>query len=386
MSDDRLDELGRQLPFDRPDEARREAVRASLLAAAKHEHEAPRPRYKLIAATFAAGALAAAAATYVIVRPSAQPTAPIAAQIEASGSAEVERQVVHDGAGHLAEVVHVRTGTVHIASAHAGEAVHVATADARVEGEGAYDLEVADDHLRALTVRAGSARLEVRGQQTIVLATGETWKAPVITAEIELPSVQPPAHVPAPAPAPAPAPVPAPAPAPAPVPAPAPARVVISAPPPEPTPAAPPPPAAVPDPEPAPTPAVEAPASHTPSPTEQHFAAGWALLKQGKPDEAARELGVAADSDGDPALAADARYFQAVALTRAGRKTEAEHALVAFLDHAPKSLRRGRAAVMLGKLIAERGDTKTARAWFQSALTDPDPAVVAAARAGLAAL
>ena len=120
--------------------------------------------------------------------------------------------------------------------------------------------------------------------------------------------------------------------------------------------------------------------------TEQHFAAGWQLLKQGKAAEAARELGVAADSDGDPALAADARYFQAVALARAGRKTEAEHALVAFLDHARTSLRRGRAAVMLAKLIAERGDAKSARAWFESALADPDPAVVAAARAGLAAL
>ena len=41
---------------------------------------------------------------------------------------------------------------------------------------------------------------------------------------------------------------------------------------------------------------------------------------------------------------------------------------------------------MLGKLIAERGDAKSARAWFESALGDADPAVVAAARAGIAAL
>jgi hypothetical protein len=380
--DDRLDELATQLPYERPDEARREAVRASLLAAAKQEHDAPRPRYKLIGAAFAAGALAAAAATYIIVRPSDTATAPVAAQVEASPSAEVERQVVHDGAGHLAEVVHVRTGRVHVASAHPGEAVHVATADARIEGEGAYDLVVADDHLRALEVRAGSAKLALHDQQVIVLAAGQAWKAPVITAEVDLPSVP----APAPVAVPVPAPVAAPAPAPVAAPAPAPARVSASAPVAEPAaPVAATAPA--PEPEPTPAPVVETPsATHTPSPTEQHFAAGWSLLKQGKAAEAARELGVAADSDGDPQLAADARYFQAVALARAGRKTEAENALVAFLDHAPKSLRRGRAAVMLAKLIAERGDAKSARAWFQSALTDPDPAVVAAARAGLAAL
>ena len=405
MSDDRLDELGKQLPWDRPDDARREAVRSALLAAARHDHEARGPRYKLVGAAFVAGALAAAAATYVIVRPHAAdgPRAvPVAAAIDAPPEAEYVREVVHDGSGHLGEVVRVHAGTLHVASAHAGEPVHVATADARVDGEGAYDLEVADDHLRALTVRTGSAKLALHDQQVIVLAAGQTWKAPVITAQIELPSVQPspsPAPVPVPVPAPVAVPIPAPvrvsvpvaAPsAPAPAREPAPVTEPTPAPPPvaaaEPTPA--PPPVAAAEPTPAPSLAEEptgVPAKHTPSATEQHFAAGWALLKDGKAAEAARELGVAADSDGDPSLAADARYFQAVALARAGRKTEAETALVAFLDHAPKSLRRGRAAVMLAKLIAERGDRKSARAWFESALGDPDPAVVAAARAGLAA-
>jgi Tfp pilus assembly protein FimV len=41
---------------------------------------------------------------------------------------------------------------------------------------------------------------------------------------------------------------------------------------------------------------------------------------------------------------------------------------------------------MLAKLIAERGDRDSARKWFESALGDPDPAVVAAARAGIAGL
>jgi hypothetical protein len=118
--------------------------------------------------------------------------------------------------------------------------------------------------------------------------------------------------------------------------------------------------------------------------TEAHFQAGWRLLKAGKNAEAARELGVAAEAGGE--LAADARYFQAVALTRARRTTEAEQALVAFLDHAPSSLRRGRAELMLGRLIAERGDSKAARLWLETATHDADPDIVAAAHAALAAL
>jgi TolA-binding protein len=117
-----------------------------------------------------------------------------------------------------------------------------------------------------------------------------------------------------------------------------------------------------------------------------HFSSGWQLLRAGKSAEAARELAAAADAGGDDPLAGDARYFEAVALTKAGRKTEAEHALVAFLDRSPHALRRGRAAVMLGRLIAERGDSAAARTWFDSATHDADPDVAAAAKAGLAGL
>jgi TolA-binding protein len=128
------------------------------------------------------------------------------------------------------------------------------------------------------------------------------------------------------------------------------------------------------------------PAPSSASAVEQHFRTGWNLLKTDHPAEAARELGTAADLDPAAPLAADARYLQATALVRAGRKTEAEHALVAFLDHAPSSLRRGRAELQLARLVAERGDTATARAWFKAAAADGDATVVAAANAGLAAL
>jgi TolA-binding protein len=99
---------------------------------------------------------------------------------------------------------------------------------------------------------------------------------------------------------------------------------------------------------------------------------------------AADELAIAASGSGP--LASDARYFQAVALTKAGRAKEAEGALVAFLDGAPTSTKRGRASVMLGRLIAARGDTRSARAWLTAALGDPDAAVAGAAKAELAKL
>ncbi|MCW5805619.1 MAG: hypothetical protein KIT31_24830, partial [Deltaproteobacteria bacterium] len=120
---------------------------------------------------------------------------------------------------------------------------------------------------------------------------------------------------------------------------------------------------------------------------ERRFEAGWKLLREGKAAEAAAELGAAAEASPDDALAVDARYFQAVALVRAGKGREAETVLVAFLDRAGlQSLRRGRAAVLLGRLLAERGAADAARAWYRSAVDDPDAGVAAAARAGLEAL
>jgi TolA-binding protein len=121
-----------------------------------------------------------------------------------------------------------------------------------------------------------------------------------------------------------------------------------------------------------------------PSATEQHFQRGTQLLRDGKPADAAAELALAADASSDP-LATDARYFQAVALVKANRPAEAERAVLAFLDHAPTSPRRGRAAVMLGRLLATH-DQGSARAWFAAALHDSDASVAAAARAGLDSL
>lgn len=393
--DNRLRELGTQLPLDRPDPARRDAVRSALLVAAAEDHTRPAPRWYLVSGAFAAGALAAVAAVLLLMRGSARPDLPSAARIDASPSAQFDRRVTRTPTG-IDEVVRVRTGSLRftVGALRAGDHMRVATRDAEVEGEGRYDVVVANDLLQDVNVADGSATIRVTGQRAVFLSSGQSWHATTIISRADV-SAQESAPVPVPVPAPAPVPVPDAVTAPVPVAVTAPhhtshhaPRIEVTTP--EPVapvaelPAAPPPVAT-----PAPTPIVEEPASPPgPSEVERRFQSGMALLKANKPDAAARDLLAAADADAggvDP-LAADARYFAAVALTKAGRKTEAERALVGFLDHAPTSIRRGRAAVMLARLVAERGDTASARSWFESALTDADPSVVAAARAGITAL
>lgn len=383
MSDqeEHLRELGRQLPWGRPDEARRDALRESILAAAETAHAGRGMRWGWVGGAFAAGALAAAAVALFVLRGGSESPGGAAesahAQIEASSAADFERHS-SAGADGMQEIVRVHRGKLRVA---VGAGVSVATADADVDGEGAFEMTVENDELRALAVQAGKIALRVHDQQAVFLAAGASWNAPVkVTEDVE--NLQQPRPSPSPNPSPNPSPSPSPALGSG-------SRAASSA--------------------------GSQSASGTESvsgqgagsdsgsnlrsgsaletapiaadsrkTTEQHFQTGWQLLKAGHYAEAARELGVAADADGD--LAADARYFQAEALVRAGRKTEAERALVAFLDRAPTSIRRGRAALTLARLLAERGDVASARSWFESATHDSDEAVSAAARAGLASL
>jgi TolA-binding protein len=369
---DELAALAKQLDPPAPDEPRIEMLRSSVLRAAAEDHREPRARWPFVAGGFTAGALAAAAAAMVVLHvehaPPVARTAPEQrAQIEASSGADFERTITHGAKGND-EIVRLHAGRISLAVAElpSGDRVRVAANNGEIEGAGSYEVAVVDDAIREVTVKEGSARVRLIGSQELFLATGQVWKAPVITADVQ-PVTTP--HVPPTVPPPREA-----------------APPLIRTP----TPVA-------------PTPRIEtqtmADASPGEAPTpiaktdnkpvtalEQHFTAGWTLLRAGKSAEAARELAAAADAGGDDPLAGDARYFEAVALTRAGRKTEAEHALVEFMDRSPHAVRRGRAAVMLGRLIAERGDAATARSWFESAAHDPDPNVVAAATAGLATL
>jgi TolA-binding protein len=408
MTDETLRELGKQLPHDRPTPDRSDGVRASLLAAATAP-QVPEPRrWRFVGGGFAAGVLAAAAVAILVLRPhGGEPAAPAThaayAQIESSSAAALEHTMVPTASG-TDELVRVHAGKVRLAvpPTRPGDRVRVTTGDAEIEGSGAYEVVVTADALTGVDVTEGTATLRLAGQQQAVfLAAGQSWRAHVETAELS-PAVVAPA-VPAPAPAISVAPPTAPAAASTPPVATAPARprtgslAPPSAPAPAPAPGrtaqgAPVEPALAP-----PRPAVTAPTEQittgsaaqavaiVASPAsviEKHFQAGMGMLRANKLADAIVELGAAGDA-GEGPLASDARYYQAVALVKAKRGAEAERALVQFLDHAPTSIRRGRAAMMLGRLLADRGDAATARTWFELAAKDPDPTVAAAANAAL---
>jgi TolA-binding protein len=406
MTDDRLYELGKQLPWDRPDAERREAVRSALLVAATQGDRTSGQRWVLVGGGFAAGALAAAAIAIVFsgTQPAAAPRQ-AHARVDAPATAQLEHTVTATRGG-THEIVRVRAGTVRVAvpAMSSGDRVRTKTADAEVEGNGAYEVVVQADALARVTVTAGTARIttDIDGaQQTVFLSEGQTWRATIYTAALDLPApeaaktesapaVAEPAPVVEPAASTAPSPIQEPPVAPAPR---APTARTSTAAPETPAvattaqpgrenaassdePRLPAVTALTPEPKPAPP----------PSATERRFQAGYALLREGKHQQAAVELGAAADAGGDDPLAADARYFQAIALVRSGQKAEAERVLLAFLDHAKQSLRRGRAAMLLGRLVADRGDTASAVSWFKSALGDPDPSIAAAAQQSIDAL
>ncbi len=396
MTDDNLRDLAGQLPYDRPVAERTEGVRAALLAAAAVPAQPSPRRWLLVGGGFAAGALAAAAIAVLVLRsPSTTPVHEAYARIESTSAAAVEHTLSATPSGGTDEVVRVHGGTLRLAvpATRAGDRVRVVTADAEIEGAGGYEVVVAADALASVTVMSGSATVRVAKQAAMFLAAGQSWRATVQTADLTpvlgttsssgspIETTVERSATPAPTsngatvnPGP-----------------PATNRATATKPGSSTTNRA----TATTDGSPieaelAPRPAVTAPPQITadapPAPgseIERHFRAGTALLRASKLADAVIELGAAADA-GDTPLAADARYYQAVALVKAKRGAEAERALVQFLDHAPTSIRRGRAAMMLGRLLADRGDAKTARDWFTVAANDPDAAVAAAARAALA--
>lgn len=432
MTDELLRDLAKDLPFERPTAARRDAIRSSLLVEAAESTARPvAPRRWPIVVGFAAGALAAAAIAMLVIRRPAPviERANLAQVMASSPDVRIDHQIV--GTEHGSdEIVRIRDGTIALAipAQRRGDRMVVRTTTADVEG-GAGELEVtvANEQLQTVKVKAGTARVIVLGQMPVTLSAGQVWRASVITADLTTGRPDPgpiaparptapstadsvptatsaaaatttsttatPAIVPATAPATTATPTTPPATTAIPTRAatasqPGPDRTAIAATPRQPTATiaatpAPQTPSEGPPPTPPSPPVVEPPKTAS---IEQRFQRGFALLKTGKAQQAADELGAAADASPASPLAADARYLQAVALVRANDPRAAERVLVQFLDTAPTSLRRGRAAVLLGRLLAERGDPKTARAWLETASSDPDPAIAAAAKAGLQAL
>ncbi len=161
---DPLQDLGKQLPWDRPDASRRESVRTSLLVAAGDSPPRRSGRAILVGVGFVAGALAAAAIALLLVRSPAPTTHENYAQIESSSVAELEHTSTPTRSGSD-EVVRIRAGKVRLAvpATRAGDRVRTKTGDAEIEGTGAYEVVVANDKLSSVRVSSGTAKVIVDG-------------------------------------------------------------------------------------------------------------------------------------------------------------------------------------------------------------------------------
>jgi TolA-binding protein len=140
----------------------------------------------------------------------------------------------------------------------------------------------------------------------------------------------------------------------------------------------------------APAPAVEPPAvpapapeARTPSAAEQAYAEGWEAMRASHYARAAEAMKRAAEVSPSSTLAADARYWEAVALARQGQSGKARAAMESFLRRYPGSPRLGEVSVMLGWILVESQEWPRADQLFRSAENDRAPSVRDSARKGL---
>ena len=417
---EQLRELGSELPDGAPDGARAEQQRTSLVAAVRTQRRRanqPRRSWRAVMGVATAGAaVAAGVALWVALAGSGSATrtsSAAAGERRATVQASQGAHFVHSSeseAGTSDEVVRLSRGRITVAVEHlaSGERFRVVTGNAEIEVRGtAFDVDVVDDKLVEVAVHSGLVEVRLPDRAPLLLAAGERWHARVAVAEVNDPSVaadveqdavggeatidghravaEPavavetrPHAVTTPGRAPGarnshrrPARVAA-----EPADAGAAAEPVAVA-------AA----AAADD---APDSDAEAGADEVlparPTPSEAAFQAGWQALKSANYGEAAAAFArVIAMAPAAP-LAEDARYWEAVALARAGRDEVARRAMATFLDRHARSARAGEVSVMLGWLLLEAGESTAARARFQAATSDRQRKVRDSARAGLAAI
>jgi TolA-binding protein len=131
-------------------------------------------------------------------------------------------------------------------------------------------------------------------------------------------------------------------------------------------------------------PAAPPPSStNPPSPAELAFSEGWQALRSDDYPRAAAAMRRASEVAPASALAADARYWEAVALARQGSDAKARLAMEEFLRRFPGSPRAGEVSAMLGWLLLDSHEWSAAERLFRAAESDRAPAVRESARKGL---
>ncbi len=373
-ADDAIDELARSIPALRPDAVRVERMRSELLASAGGVTPLPTrtfgPRTLGVAAV--AVALAAAVAMWFFVGRGHEASAGLSsATLEPAADAVLARIGAPPD-----EIVQLRQGslTIEVARLGVGQRFRVITSDAEVEVRGTRFVVAADQgRLVAVAVERGVVELRLRSGTVVMLEAGQRWPdgEPAKTARVDDPQ-------------------------PLPLPQPQPQPQAQPQPQPQLEPQAPAQPLARPPvtrrsgadgrvdaakEAPVAPPAPPAPAS---APGEAEFRDGWDAMRRGDADRAAASFAASHRAAKRGAVAEDARYWEGVALARAGRSTDAIAALGGFLSSFPRSSRAGEAAARLGWLQIDAGHVDDAERRFEAAVDDAVPAVRKSARAGLA--
>ena len=241
------------------------------------------------------------------------------------------------------ELVRLSEGTVsvRVQPLAAGERFRVMTADGEVEVRGtAFEVVARGDRLTAVAVSHGLVEVRPRGHAPLLLGAGERWDS---TAPDEIKSIEAasapgvrahPVH-----------------------------RRLI------------------------PRRSALAPSENpADSYAEREFGRGWTALKAQQAGAAAESFDRAAQSAAAHPLAVDARFWQGIALLRAGQMAEARSALELCITQHPDSPRAGEASAALGGLLLEMGDLAGAETSFQTAARDRVDAVRSAGLRGLAAI
>ena len=335
--------IARALPVDLPSPARREEVRAELLARASASRWAPaeRPLARVALPAVAAVVLVGA---LVLVRTAARPR-PTRSHVTVHG------QHAHRYEAATAppdETLRLHDGTIglDVEPLRPHESFRVLVGDDEVEVRGtSFEVTAASDRLVAVSVSRGHVDVRPRRGAAALLGPGQSWTA----APLE--------------------PIAAPA-KPAIAPAPEteghrPARASLAQ-------------------APLPLGTRLHPSAKQMAAEESEYDDAWDAMRASDFRRAAAGFGRVVALAPAGALADEAAFWRAVAMARDGSPARAIVAFKQMLAGYPASPRRGEAAVILGWLLADAHQLDEATALFRSVENDPSEVVRASARRGLA--
>jgi TolA-binding protein len=343
----------RALPEKVPDRARRDHVRAALLAQAALDPVRPRGRARWIAGASSLVVAAMAAVVLLHVRRSPEPPRSRAAVI-ANSDARWERMSPLPW-----ETLRLWDGTidVDVQPLGPGERMRVQVGESEVEVRGTrFQVTARADRLVAVDVTHGRVEVRTAGAPIAVLGAGQAWHwSPELAIAPAPPATTPTTEL---------------EPVAAPTQPPTPrhkrnvhqlARRLADG---------------------------ESGVERALPPTrEEHlYDDAWDLLRERRFDEAARAFERVVDASRTGPLAEGAAFWSATALARGGATAEAASAFRQFLQTYRQSSRRGEASAILAWLLVDVHRYDEATPLFREALTDPRDSVRASARDGLDAI